>query len=193
MTLPHAGLPGLHGTDHIGFTVPNLEQAVDFFVNVIGCEVFYELGPFQADDDWMLEHLNVHPRTVMRKLKFLRCKNGANFEIFEYESPGQNRLLPSNSDVGGHHLAFYVDDIEVAIEYLKSKGVRILGEPTRRSSGPSGGQTWVYFLTPWGMQLELVSYPEGKQYERETEARLWHPAHAECESRINIERAENAN
>ena len=51
------GLPGLRGTDHIGFTVPDLQQAIDFFVDVIGCEPFYELGPFAADDDWMAEHL----------------------------------------------------------------------------------------------------------------------------------------
>ena len=83
MTKP--GMPGLRGTDHIGFTVPDLAQAVDFFVNVIGCEKFYDLGPFQAEDDWMKEHLGVHPRAVMKKLSFLRCGNGSNFELFEYE------------------------------------------------------------------------------------------------------------
>lgn len=170
------GLPGLRGTDHIGFTVPNLQEAVDFFVNVIGCEAFHELGPFQSDGDWMQTHLNVHPRAVMKKLRFLRCRNGANFEIFEYESPDQNRQQPRNSDVGGHHLAFYVDDIDAAIAYLKSKDVRLLGEPTVRSTGPHAGQTWIYFLAPWGMQLELVSFPHGKGYENETTARLWHPA-----------------
>jgi hypothetical protein len=46
-------MPGLRGTDHIGFTVPDLAQAVDFFVNVIGCEKFYDLGPFKAEDGWM--------------------------------------------------------------------------------------------------------------------------------------------
>jgi len=176
MNAPTSGLPGLRGTDHIGFTVPNLEEAVDFFVNVIGCELFHELGPFQSDGDWMQTHLNVHPRAVMKKLRFLRCRNGANFEIFEYESPDQNRQQPKNSDVGGHHLAFYVDDIGAAIAYLKSKGVRLLGEPTVRTNGPHAGQTWIYFLTPWGMQLELVSFPNGKGYEKETAARLWHPA-----------------
>lgn len=171
------GMPGLRGTDHIGFTVPDLDQAVRFFVDVIGCEAFYDLGPFQSDGDWMTTHLNVHPRTVMRRLKFLRCRSGSNFEIFEYESPDQNRTQPRNSDVGGHHLAFYVDDMAAALEHLRQHGVRILGEPTVRDSGPSGGQTWVYFLAPWGMQLELVSYPNGKAYERDTTARLWHPAH----------------
>jgi len=169
------GLPGLRGTDHIGFTVPDLDAAVDFFVNVIGCEAFYDLGPFQADDDWMQTHLNVHPRTVMKRLKFLRCQHGSNFEIFEYEAPDQNRQQPKNSDVGGHHLAFYVDDMAAALAHLKANGVKILGEPTL-SKNASVGQTWVYFLSPWGMQLELVSYPGGKGYEKETERRLWHPA-----------------
>ncbi len=167
-------MPGLRGTDHIGFTVPNLDQAVDFFVNVIGCEAFYELGPYSAEDDWMQTYLDVDPRAVMKKLRFLRCGHGSNFEIFEYSAPDQNTQQPRNSDVGGHHLAFYVDDFDTAIEYLKGKGVKILGEPVLRSEGPSGGQTWVYFLSPWGMQLELVSFPNGKAYERDTEQRLWH-------------------
>jgi len=176
MTSAPAGLPGLRGTDHIGFTVPDLAQAVRFFIDVIGCEPFYELGPFQSDGDWMQTHLDVHPRAVMNKLKFLRCRNGSNFELFEYSSPDQRREQPRNSDVGGHHLAFYVDDMDAALAHLRQHGVRILGEPTVRTAGPSGGQTWVYFQAPWGMQFELVSFPQGKAYERETERRLWHPA-----------------
>jgi catechol 2,3-dioxygenase-like lactoylglutathione lyase family enzyme len=173
------GLPGLRGTDHIGFTVPDLEAAVSFFVDVLGCEAFYELGPFASDGDWMATHLNVHPRTVMKKLRFLRCGHGSNFEIFEYEAPDQDRAPPRNSDVGGHHLAFYVDDIDAALAHLRANGVGVQGEPTVRTTGPSAGQTWVYFLSPWGMQLELVSYPGGKGYETTTAARLWHPAHPE--------------
>jgi catechol 2,3-dioxygenase-like lactoylglutathione lyase family enzyme len=170
------GLPGLRGTDHIGFTVPDLEAAVRFFVEVIGCEAFYDLGPFQFDDDWMSTHLNVHPRAVMKKLTFLRCGHGSNFELFEYEAPDQNLSQPKNSDVGGHHLAFYVDDFEAGLAHLRAHGVRILGEPTVRTNGPSAGQTWVYFLSPWGMQLELLSFPDGKGYEQDTDRRLWHPA-----------------
>jgi len=175
----NTGVPGLRGMEHVGFTVPNLDQAVKFFVQVLGCEPFYELGPFADENDWMQVHLNVHPRTVMRRLKFLRCGYGSNFEIFEYEAPDQKPYPPLNSDVGGHHLAFYVDDMEAAVAYLRDQGVRILGEPTVRTTGPSAGQTWVYFLTPWGMQLELVSFPGGKGYEKSTSRRLWHPVHPE--------------
>lgn len=169
------GIPGLRGAEHIGFTVPDMDQAHDFFVNVIGCEFVYELGPWVRDDDWFAEHLNVNPRSVIRRLRFYRCNFGPNFEVFEYESPEQNSTPPRNSDVGGHHIAFYVDDLDAAVEYLRGQGVQILGEPTA-SSGASAGQRWVYFLSPWGMQFELVSYPGGKAYEGDAPVILWHPA-----------------
>jgi len=175
MEHPVESLPGLRGTEHIGFTVPNIDEAIDFFINVIGCEPFYDLGPFSSADDWMEDHLGVHPRAVIKRIKFLRCRNGSNFELFQYEVPDQVSAQPKNSDVGGHHLAFYVDDINEAVDFLRRKGVRVLGTPTIRSSGPSAGQSWVYFLSPWGMQFELVSFPNGKGYEQETSRRLWHP------------------
>jgi catechol 2,3-dioxygenase-like lactoylglutathione lyase family enzyme len=167
------GIPGLRGTDHIGITVPDLEQATDFFVNVVGCEQIYDVGGFGAKNDWMATHLNVHPRAVVRKLRFFRCRSGSNYEVFEYDSPDQAVAIPRNSDVGGHHLALYVDDVPAAVAHLKAHGIRVLGEPTFRASGPNGGQTWVYFLSPWGLQFELVSFPEGKGYERDTPNRLW--------------------
>ena len=170
------GMPGLRGTDHIGFTVPDLEEATRFFVDVIGCDMVHSLGPMRDAGDWMATHLNVDPRAEIRELRFFRCRHGSNFEIFEYVAPDQKTELPRNSDVGGHHLAFYVDDIDVAVAHLSHHGVRILGTPTVRHDGPSAGKSWVYFLAPWGMQLELVSFPDGQAYEENSPVRLWHPA-----------------
>jgi len=110
-------LPGLAGVDHIGFTVPDLEQARTFLVDVLGCEYLYSLGPFVHDDpadDWMTEHLDVHPRAVMRRLHFFRLGGQAIFEVFQYEAPDQRTVQPRNSDVGGHHVALYVDDLDSA-------------------------------------------------------------------------------
>ncbi|MCU1546380.1 MAG: glyoxalase/bleomycin resistance protein/dioxygenase [Homoserinimonas sp.] len=169
-------LPGLRGTEHIGFTVPDLDQADDFFINVIGCERVYSLGPYEhADSDWMLEHLNVHPRTVMRRLHLYRCAYGPNFEVFQFDAADGQQGQPRNSDIGGHHLAFYVDDMATAVAYLRSHGIQVLGEPTL-SRNASEGQQWVYFLSPWGMQFELVSFPDGKAYEKGAAVKLWHPA-----------------
>ena len=106
-----------------------------------------------------------------------RCRNGANFEVFEYDAAAQRTEPPRNSDVGGHHVALYVDDLDAAIAHLRSHGVRLLGEPVHRLEGPNGGRSWIYFLAPWGMQFELVSYPRGMGYERTTTARMWDPRH----------------
>jgi catechol 2,3-dioxygenase-like lactoylglutathione lyase family enzyme len=162
----NTGLPGLTRVDHIGFTVPDLAEARSFLVDVLGCEYMYTLGPFRHDDsDWMSEHLGVHPRAVMRELHFFRCGGQAIFEVFEYAAPDQHDTVPKNSDIGGHHVALYVEDLDAAVDYLKRQGVTVMGDPTA-SSGPSEGQRWVYFLAPWGMQFELVSYPDGKAFDR---------------------------
>lgn len=161
------GIPGLTGIDHIGFTVPDLEQAHRFLLDVIGCEYMYSLGPYRhGESDWMREHLNVDPRAVMQELRFYRCGGQAIFEVFQYAAPQQKGSVPCNSDVGGHHVALYVADLDAAVAHLRDRGVTVLGDPTA-SSGPSSGQRWVYFLAPWGMQWELVSYPDGKAFERQ--------------------------
>ena len=72
---------------------------------------------------------------------------------------------PRNSDIGGHHVALYVDDLDAAVEHLRAPGRHVLGGPTA-SKGPAEGKRWIYFLAPWGMQFELVSYPDGKAFDR---------------------------
>ncbi|MFF8894821.1 VOC family protein [Brevibacterium casei] len=166
------GIPGLVGTDHIGFTVPDIDQAHDFLVEILGCVHIYSLGPFPADKSLMVDRLNVSPGTVMKEIRFYRCHTGANFEVFSYDASDQNIEQPRNSDVGGHHIAFYVDDLDNAVAWLRGKGVKVLGEPTS-SLGASEGQRWVYFLSPWGMQFELVTFPRGKAYESQAETLLW--------------------
>jgi glyoxylase I family protein len=169
------GMPGLRGAEHLGFTVPDLDEAEAFLVGVLGAQRIYSLGPFERDDDWMTEHLGVHPRTVMRELRFYRLGHGTNLEVFQYEAADGQLPPPANSDLGGHHLALYVDDLDAAVAHLKANGIETMGEPTA-SSNASAGQRWVYFLAPWGMQFELVSYPRGKAYEADAPVKLWHPA-----------------
>jgi catechol 2,3-dioxygenase-like lactoylglutathione lyase family enzyme len=163
-------IPGLTGLDHFGFTVPDLAEARTFLEDVLGCTYLYTLGPYRDDDGhWMSEHLNVADRTVIPRLHFFRFGGRALFEVFEYDAADQVSVPPRNSDVGGHHIALYVDDLDAAVADLRGRGLRVLGEPTT-STGAHAGQRWVYFLSPWGMQFELVSYPGGKAYDRDPDA-----------------------
>jgi glyoxylase I family protein len=171
------GIPGIRGTDHVGFTVPDLETAHSFLVDILGCAEVYRLGAKRSDDDdWMHSHLGVHPRTVISEIRFYRLGNGANFEVFLYRSADPQRTQPRNSDIGGYHIAFYVDDLDEAVQYLRDNDVEVMGEPTP-STQSATGQRWIYFRSPWGLQFELVSFPEGKAYEEQAPRLLWHPAH----------------
>ena len=118
------GLPGLAGAEHIGITVPDLEAATRFFVDVIGCKVMFEVGPFASDDDWMQQHLGVDPRSKINKLRMLKCANGPSIELFEYDVADQKKAVPQNSDVGGHHVGFYVTDLDAAVAHLRRNGVK---------------------------------------------------------------------
>ena len=106
------GIPGLRGGDHVGVTVPDMEQAHAFFTGVLGCDFVYSLPEMRHDDDWMADHLNVDPRAVVAEVRFYRCGFGLNFEVFEYQPGPDQRPQPRNSDLGGHHVALYVDDLD---------------------------------------------------------------------------------
>lgn len=167
-------LPGMRGVDHIGLTVPDLGAAETFFADVLGCEKAMAFGPFRDDEGtFMADALNVHPRAVVNQISLMRCGFGSNIELFSYDAPDQETVTAKNSDIGGHHIAIYVDDIAAAAEYLAAKGVRTLAGPIPVSEGPAAGQTILYFFAPWGLQLEAISYPDGMAYEQDGGTVLW--------------------
>lgn len=151
----------VRGIDHTGVTVPDLEAAVAFFCGALGCQELYRLGPFQADDDWMARRLGVDRAAVIPQIAILACGTGSRLELFHYVAPDQDPHIPRNSDMGGHHIAFYVDDMDRALEAVRAHGAEVLDLPTAMADGPSAGETWVYVRTPWGLQIELVHRREG--------------------------------
>jgi hypothetical protein len=50
-----------------------------------------------------------------------------------------------------------VDDIEAPVAYLEGHGLKVSGAPEYKTNSPYSDEAWVYFVSPWGMQLELVS------------------------------------
>jgi catechol 2,3-dioxygenase-like lactoylglutathione lyase family enzyme len=171
-----AGLPGMRGHDHTGITVPDMKQAETFFVEVLGCQKAMSFGPFSDDKGtFMQDVLGVNPRAVINQITQIRCGSGSNIELFNYSSPDQQVVQPKNSDVGGYHIAIYVDDIKAAEEYLKAKGVQTYAGPIPIKEGPAAGQAILYFKAPWGLQMEAITYPEGMAYEKTSDVKLWSP------------------
>lgn len=162
-----ARVPGLRAVDHVAFTVPDLAQAVGFFVDHFGAELVFIDGPFADDEsDGMRRRLSVDPKARCT-IAMLRLGRHHNVELFEYSAPDQQRTPPCNSDVGGHHLAFYVDDIDAGFQYVRSiPGVVVQEGPNGvDDKAPVAGQRWFYFQSPWGMQLEMTTCATAGFYE----------------------------
>lgn len=172
-------IPGMRSADHVGFVVPDLEEAVSFFVEVLGAEEVFRIAPISdRDGDSMARKVGVHPRAKVRGA-MLRFGPATNVEFLQYDVPGQVTEPPLASDVGAAHLAVFVDDMDAAADRLRSESrVTWVGEASAVTGDqPHAGLINLFCTTRWGMLLELVSYTV-LPYEQETEARMWGPAPA---------------
>jgi catechol 2,3-dioxygenase-like lactoylglutathione lyase family enzyme len=180
-----AGQLGLVGTDHVGVTVPDINEAVEWFDDVMGAVAPLSFGPI-SDPSGNLMHdlLDVDRTSVIDQITSLRIGHSANIELFQYEAPDQRRDWPLNSDWSGHHIAFYVTDIAAAVAYMESRNVDKLLGPLPITDGPAAGQTINYFRTPFGLFIELISYPLGMAYERDPSRPLWSPKRNGLDSEV---------
>jgi catechol 2,3-dioxygenase-like lactoylglutathione lyase family enzyme len=143
--------------DHVGLTVPDLDQAVSFFVEVLGAT---EQARFAVrDNPEVMEHgIGVHPQASLDAV-LLRLTPGLSVELFQYRAPGQDTRMPAVSDIGGHHLCIVVDDLDAALAELRGRPDVRAGNPGRVSYGPHAGGRWLYFRTSWGLVIELIADP----------------------------------
>ncbi len=163
----------IHGVHHFGITVPNIADAMTFFEKAFGAVRVFNTGPFDVDDKFMSGKLGAAPQSRIKDLVMMRVGNGTTIEFFEYSGDNAARTLRS-SEPGGMHLAFEVDDVHKSLPELKALGVEILDGPNTNEGGPLDGLTWIYFRTPWGLMLEILSYKK-LGYEADTKARLYDP------------------
>src|SRR6478735_1862144 len=134
----------VYGMHHIGITVPDIEEGIAFFEAVFGAVNVFRTGPFSVDEAFMQRKLGVPPHTRIRDLVFLRCGAGTNGELFEYSGEDSAARPRRNSEVGGTHLCFEVEDVFASAERLRAQGVELLDGPNTVDAGPLAGFSWVY-------------------------------------------------
>jgi len=175
-----AQTPGIRaaGVDHVGMNVPDLGKAEAFLTSAFGCTPVTHIGPFNLTSSLSPDRTSqVAARAQSVSITMVRCGTGSNIELFEYKNSTGSNLIPNAEDLGASHIAFYTDDVQGGVAYLKSQGITVLGSPITMPSGDTQGETWVHFLSPWGSEMELVGYPHGKGYEKTAKVKLWNPKH----------------
>lgn len=143
---------------HIAYCVEDIESAIIFFEDLGGTLVSSDL-----EQGVFIESLLGVPGVIIKtcKLHFLK---GERLELMEFVSP-QNYLdsdsKPKNrmTGTGLHHIAFTVDNLEVAIEIVIRHGGKILGEVVTPGSGHSVHAVrskHIYMIDPFGSLLHLA-------------------------------------
>lgn len=166
----------IRGIEHIGITVPDIEQATQFFVDAFSAIYMYDIIDSPIGGAWIEEGLGVPEGTTISAIRVLRLANGPNIELFSYVTQHQQPpAIPS--DLGYQHVAVYVDDIDAVAEKLRGAGAVIRGDGPSDLPGAEKGDgcQFLYARTPWGSTIELVTYPSVQVYESLTTARKWTP------------------
>lgn len=145
---------------HVAVTVPDVEEAVRFLVEAFGCETLLAFGPGPPHDEGMAQALDLPLGGSTRGLAILRA-GPTLVELFTYDVPSQRRVVPGNADWGACHLAFEVDDVETEASRLVALGARRCGSMRTAQDPRLRGMQWAYFVAPFGLQLELVAFPDG--------------------------------
>ena len=137
---------------HIGIAVSDLEAALEFYRDALGLE----LGPAEE----------VASERV--RAQFLPVGE-ASLELLEATAP-ESAIARSveRRGPGIHHITLRVDDLQVALDRLKARGVRLVDERPRAGAGGS----LVAFIHPsaaQGVLVELKQMPEAPASERSTD------------------------
>ena len=144
--------------DHVSFTVADIETARDFYVDVFGATELFRLGPLDAGDmpampdgrDWMSAHVGVAGARLT--LVMLKLVDNLNLQLIQYDKPdGRLDAHPRVCDIGGHHLALRVDDVDKARAYLAGRGCTVM----EIIDLPDGKKN-LYCRDPFGNPLEIV-------------------------------------
>lgn len=117
---------------HVAIIVSDYEASKEFYVNRLGFEVIRE-NYRKERRDWKLD---------------LRCGT-VELEIFGEENPPKRVSHPEAC--GLRHLAFWVEDVEMAVKELQQKGIEC--EPIRTDEYT--GKKMTFFFDPDGLPLEL--------------------------------------
>ncbi|MDY1035747.1 VOC family protein [Enterobacteriaceae bacterium RIT714] len=169
----------VRGIDHIGITVPDIEQATLFFETVFSAQIIYrsvEPDSENIDDEAQQNTLRLFPGTKIRAIRMLAMPHGPGIELFEMHGPEQHSPARP-SDFGLQHFAVYVDDFKEVIDRFTAAGGEMFTEPKPLTFPAERGEgnAFCYGKTPWGSVVELISWPTPMPYEKYTSRRRWKP------------------
>src|SRR5699024_9540870 len=117
----------IRGMNHIGLTVPDIDEATTFFKKGLDAQVAYESQTLEDPPRGGSEverFLGIPEDSKITRKRMIVLGNCLNNDKFQSENTSPSR--PRDLDYYGYnHLSFYTDDIKTAFKQMKIPG----GEP----------------------------------------------------------------
>lgn len=143
------------GTDHISFTVGDIERSLTFYRDILGLPVISDQQPGHAHHTRLTGFAGAQLRTVFLALPGASTKLG----LVQYiEPPGEPRDLATNK-IGDAHVCLEVADIHRTYEEWRARGAQFKSEPVVSGSGINRGSSTVYLTDPDGITVQLLQRP----------------------------------
>lgn len=159
------GIPGARNVDHAGIVVRDLDEAVRFFVEVVGADLLF-LAPPAAGLEKKEE---AEPGTTVA-VAFLRFGSNLNLELLQFAGPTAPASPPwVSKTVRFTSRSGWRMSRKLRTTYAHSRASRSSAISASPRPAPTGAQR-VYARTPFGVHLELVNRPAHMPYERDTPA-----------------------
>ncbi|GAC1576273.1 MAG: hypothetical protein NVS3B5_07730 [Sphingomicrobium sp.] len=140
--------------DHTGFCVTSLDDALPFWIDVLGFELLRkgEIGPG--------EFLHQVAGISDHGLSFALLKAGAHqVELLEYTGAPRATVTARSEAIGGAHLCLALDKLDTALTAMAPYGWIAVGEPQLLNAGPRAGTRVVYVSNADNIKLELMQPP----------------------------------
>ena len=170
--------PGIRGIDHAGVTVPDIEAATRFFAEAFGAVTLYDVLPEDGPDmsgEGPEAELGLTSGTRIVHMRLVRIGNGPCLELFRMED-GEQADPPRLQDKGLTHIGLYVDDIDAAcIAFTEAGGTLLKGPHPLANNEDHDGNAGIYGRAPWGMLIELLTYPGGIDMPADAPTIRWTP------------------
>ena len=141
---------------HTGLTVSDLDRSVDFYRDLLGCEVVST----QEKEGGYLAAIVGYPDAHVR-MAHLRVPGSEHvIELFQYLSPPGDKADVEPRNVGASHLCFIVDDLAALYDSLLGRGVTsFVSPPIEVDTGINRGGLALYLRDPDGITVELFQPP----------------------------------
>ncbi len=143
------------GTDHISFTVADIDRSLLFYRDILGLPVIADQKPGHAHHSRLTGFAGARLRTVFLALPGVSTKLG----LVQYIEPeGELQELATNK-IGDAHICLEVADIQRVYEEWRAKGADFKSEPITSGTGLNRGSQTVYLTDPDGITVQLLQRP----------------------------------